>query len=251
VNNTTLSNNILNPTSGGLIQAQCIGVAESVTPQTFNVNVDEVNFTAPVNGTPGNGNILVSGTLPIKLSAFSGQLNNCETVDISWKTSEEFNSDKFVVERKFGNKGYFVSIGEVQAAGISTTEVRYDFQDKVTDEFVYGAVYYRLMQVDYNGKAEYSNVISINYNCGIIPDASIFPNPVVKELNVQLPSLWLGDAVTFEFYNEQGKLLRAEQIQKVTDLELQFNIGDLPAGVYNLKLTNRNATLNKRFVRLD
>lgn len=251
VNNTELSNSLLVPTSGGLIQAQCIGVAESVTPQTFNVNVDEVFFLAPVSGSPSSGNILVSGTLPIKLSAFNAQLNNCETVDVSWKTSEEFNSDKFVVERKFGTKGDFVAIGEVQAAGISTTEMRYAYMDQMNDNFVFGAVYYRLMQVDNDGKTEYSNVISVNNNCGITPEASVFPNPVVKELNVKLPSLWEGDAVTIEFYNEQGKLVRTEQVQKVTDLELQFNIGDLPTGIYNLKLTNNNSTLNKRFVRLD
>ena len=193
----------------------------------------------------------VDVTLPIQLTSFKSELKNCEVVDINWATASETNNQKFILERKFESKQDFVAIAEVEGAGTSNTEIRYNAQDELTMDFPDGVVYYRLKQVDFDGKSQYSNVISVNVNCQEAPQASVFPNPVVKELNVKLPSLWEGDAVTIEFYNEQGKLVRTEQVQKVTDLELQFNIGDLPTGIYNLKLTNNNSTLNKRFVRLD
>lgn len=250
-NNVTLSNSILDPSSGGQIQLQCIGIAESGTPQDFTINVDEVSFLVPVSGTPGSGSILVSGTLPTQLTSFKGQQNACETIDLSWATAAEINNEMFILERKTNAKNDFVAIAEIAGAGNSSTEIRYSFSDDITKDMSESTVYYRLKQVDFNGKVDYSHVISVEIPCREEPVASVFPNPVVKDVNIQLPSLWEGDAVTIEFYNEQGKLVRVEQIDQVTDLNLKFNVGELPVGIYNLKLSNSASTLNKRFVRLD
>jgi hypothetical protein len=189
--------------------------------------------------------------LPVQITSFKGQERECETVDLSWATASETNNQKFIVERQLGTKQNFVAVGEVSGAGTSSTEVLYTFQDRITESFPNGSAYYRLKQVDFNGKFQFSNVISVDVPCREEAVASVFPNPVVKDLTLQLPSLWEGDAVTVEFYNEQGKLLRVEQINQVADLKVKFNVGDLPTGVYNLKLSNSASTINKRFVRLD
>ncbi len=193
----------------------------------------------------------VDVTLPINMSSFRATMNDCKKVDLNWATVSEIDNAKFILERKFSLKEDFVAVTELPGAGTSNTQVNYSFTDELPADISKGTMYYRLKQVDFNGEFTYSSVISLEVDCEGSPEASVFPNPVVKDLNIQLPSLWEGDAVVIEFYNEQGKLVRVENIDKVTDLDLQFNISELPTGIYNLKLSNSNSTLNKRFVRLD
>lgn len=193
----------------------------------------------------------VDVTLPINMSSFRAKLNDCKKVDLEWTTVSEIDNAKFILERKFALKEDFVPVTELPGAGTSNTAVNYTYTDELAPDMKKGTIYYRLKQVDFNGNFTYSSLISLEVDCEASPEASVFPNPVVKDLNIQLPSLWAGDAVVIEFYNEQGKLVRVENIDKVTDLDLQFNISELPTGIYNLKLSNSSSTLNKRFVRLD
>ena len=193
----------------------------------------------------------VDTPLPTQLTSFRGALNDCKSIGLSWATASELNNEKFILERKIKGENEFVAIAELQGAGNSAKEVRYSYDDEVTAEMAGGTNFYRLKQVDFNGKFYYSNIISINVPCEEEVVVNVFPNPVVKNLTLQLPSLWEGDAITVEFYNEQGKLVRVEEIDQVTDLKLKFDVRELPVGVYNLKLSNNTSILNKRFVRLD
>ncbi len=190
-------------------------------------------------------------TLPINMTSFRAQVNDCKKIDLDWTTISEIDNDKFILERKTALKQDFVPVGEIKGSGNSNVEVRYAYTDDLAPGMRKGTVYYRLKQVDFNGTVNYSSTISVELDCEEIPDVSVYPNPVVRELNVQLPSLWEGESVVLEFYNEQGKLVRVENIAKVTDLDLQFDISELPTGIYNLKMSNSGSIFNKRFVRMD
>ncbi|WP_035560612.1 IPT/TIG domain-containing protein [Hymenobacter sp. IS2118] len=114
-----------------------------------------------------------SGTpLPVELMAFTAEKRG-STVALAWATASERNSDRFEVERSRDGRT-FARIGQVAAAGSSSTYRSYDFLDPQypgeTD-----LLYYRLRQVDLNGITAYSPVRTVRV--GGPATLALFPNP--------------------------------------------------------------------------
>lgn len=99
---------------------------------------------------------LINTPLPIKLLTFSGiQVNN--TIELSWLTASEINNDHFEVEKLKGDD--FENIGKVEGAGNSNQKLSYQLVDIQPGD----VNYYRLKQVDYDGKESFSEVIAVEY----------------------------------------------------------------------------------------
>jgi hypothetical protein len=96
--------------------------------------------------------------LPVEMIKFEGENNNGKN-HITWWTVSENNNDYFVVERS--NNGVdFREIGTIDGQGNSSELTSYIFNDLY---YKRGQInYYRLKQVDIDGKYEYHNVISID-----------------------------------------------------------------------------------------
>ncbi len=117
--------------------------------------------------------LICATILPIELLSFKGK-NQGTTNLLEWKTATEINNDYFTLERsEDGNN--FESIGVVDGAGNSTTELNYSFTDSHISHLTSHVFYYRLKQTDFNGDYTYSQTIAI-----AIPGidiVSIYPNP--------------------------------------------------------------------------
>lgn len=95
--------------------------------------------------------------LPIELLYFKGKNEN-ETNILYWSTASEINNDYFTIEKSYD--GYiFKDIDYIVGAGHSTHQLYYEYHDSNTQPFI---TYYRLKQTDYDGKYEYSEIISID-----------------------------------------------------------------------------------------
>src|SRR5205823_3492601 len=96
--------------------------------------------------------------LPVSLVRFSAKENN-GSVLLEWATASELNNDYFMIEKSTASKmltdNSWRNIGRVSGAGNSTAMHAYNYTD---DEPLAGAAYYRLKQVDYDGKSTYSPV---------------------------------------------------------------------------------------------
>lgn len=98
-----------------------------------------------------------SGFLPVTYLFFKGS-NNGKTNMLNWTTASEINNDGFDVE--YSRDGiHFSSLGFVNGAGNATSENSYQFIHERPSE---GVNYYRLKQVDFDGKVEYSAILKIN-----------------------------------------------------------------------------------------
>ncbi len=76
---------------------------------------------------------------------------------INWNTEREENNDRFIVER--GTDGInFTGIGLINGAGNRTLPSYYNFSD---NEIAEGLTYYRIKQVDMDGRVNYSVVIPV------------------------------------------------------------------------------------------
>ena len=95
--------------------------------------------------------------LPVNLVDFKGRKEG-NINQLTWKTASETNNDYFVLEHSVDGKKW-ETIQETDGAGNSTEENNYSFDH---NRFPKKINYYRLTQVDYDGKREEFNIISID-----------------------------------------------------------------------------------------
>lgn len=80
-----------------------------------------------------------------------------EGVSINWATASEENNWKFEIEKSIDQKEWS-TIGEVKGMGSSSMVSKYSFRD---ESVVNGTAYYRVKQIDFNGKYSYSDMVSV------------------------------------------------------------------------------------------
>lgn len=118
---------------------------------------------------------LASGTLPVNWLDFTAKRNGEKAVLVQWSTASELNNKLYEVQRST-NGVEFGTIGTVNAGTASTGVQYYFFND--LKPFA-GVNYYRLKQVDKDGKFSYSSIAKV-----VMPnDKSIYtlaPNPAVN-----------------------------------------------------------------------
>jgi predicted extracellular nuclease len=111
-------------------------------------------------------------SLPVSYISFQGNASQ-RTINLIWETSSEQDNRGFDVLKSLDGI-HFEKIGFVE--GKSTTSQRnvYDFEDTGVES---GRIYYyRLIQLDFNGRSEHSRIIAVK----TISDYSryaIYPNP--------------------------------------------------------------------------
>lgn len=165
--------------------------------------------------------------MPINLTEFKAYLNNSNVV-LTWATASEQNNSHFDLERR-REDGQFEAIGRVKGAGNSAAKLDYSFIDAhLTANNI---LYYRLKQVDFDGKFVYSNVVPIKQKKGD-PSVKVFPNPAFSEIEL----LGIADNTPVEIYNEIGQLVKT--IKSLSAGSKVF-IADLPQGLYFVKWMNK------------
>ena len=106
------------------------------------------------NGFSGFGAGVTGLALPVEWLDFTGLLQN-QHITLNWGTATEANSRLFEIERSFDGI-HFVSIGSIPAAGNSSIALHYSFTDPAAAQ---ETNYYRLKQLDLDGKFSYSKII--------------------------------------------------------------------------------------------
>lgn len=100
-----------------------------------------------------------SSALPVEWIDFTASLFE-QTVQLNWQTASEQNSSHFTVQRSTNGTDY-ENTGSVNAAGTSSNVQAYSWSDDVTALKNVKTLYYRLLQVDTDGKHSYSKVIQL------------------------------------------------------------------------------------------
>jgi hypothetical protein len=112
--------------------------------------------------------------LPVTLASFKASTEECG-VQLEWTTTQEVNNAGFTIERSV-NGTTFEEIEWTVGAGESSVLKSYSYYDgQVAPLQIY---YYRLRQVDLDGKVAYSRVVAAKPWCGQpIPQVVVYPNP--------------------------------------------------------------------------
>ena len=170
--------------------------------------------------------------LPIELLSFDASYNKPD-VELNWVTTTEINNAYFVVEKSL-NAVDFVSIKTIQGMGNSNVTNLYSTLD---NNPVNGVNYYRLRQIDFDGKTTLSKIVAINVSIEIkdnLLGITIFPNPTKGMLyvnsladNLNL-TISISDVSGKEVYFQSGLNLKSNAI----------DIESLSKGIYFLKINN-------------
>jgi hypothetical protein len=182
-----------------------------------------------------------SGPLPVTLSALGGK-HTLEGNLLEWTTTAEVNNDYFAVERSFDAKS-FSELSKIAALQNSAFAKNYKFLDPKTQK---GISYYRLKQVDKDGTFAYSKMISID--AGNLKDLRFFPNPVTSILNLEMPD-HMTEEVDLKIINVSGQIMVNKKRMKPKNGILSYDLERLPAGVYQIRVTDGKAGYNFSVVK--
>ena len=192
--------------------------------------------------TSNQGNYVITATgtaLPVSITKFTGEKRGSTNL-LSWTTSTEVNNKGFELQRSATGDRYLpLSFVETKAInGNSSAVLSY----QATDTKPYsGNTYYRLKQVDKNGKISYSNIVSIKgdkVNNLVISD--VYPNPASNILNMVVASP-NDEMVSVVVTDITGKILQKQATQiNSGNNSLKLNVSHLASGSYLLKLVCSN-----------
>ena len=181
--------------------------------------------------------------LSVTLTSFMVECDN-EIPILKWVTSSEQNSNYFQVERSRDGFEWF-EISKILGAGNSNTNKNYQFYDMTSGGYFEG--YYRLKQVDFDGKFEY-----FGPNYSFCKDSKsklsseVFPNPTKGEFFIGVRNN-IVEIVTVSVLDYTGRLLQEIIIEvnegytlKTIDLTKYIN------GTYIISiLTNNDKHIHK------
>jgi sugar lactone lactonase YvrE len=138
------------------------------------------NYSITATNSSGISSTVISiattTTTPVVLNSFILE-KNARTAILNWSTASEINNKYFEVQRSIDSKT-FSTIGIVEAKGFAG---EYLFKDE--NPFV-GINYYRLKQVDIDGKFSFSETKSVKFDGDGKLSFVMYPNPAKEKVNV-------------------------------------------------------------------
>jgi hypothetical protein len=169
--------------------------------------------------------------LPVQLSNFVVK-NDINKNQLSWKTSSESNNKGFEIQRSIGTTNNFKTIGFIGTKakqGNSQTEISYSFED--ADIKVGEMHYYRLNQIDFDGKSAFSPVRSIKPG-SIESNLNVYPNPSQGSFTVNTGST--SGKLNIFVMDNTGRVVNQYMNVSTTNTK----ISNLKKGFYTLKIVN-------------
>ncbi|MFI5236993.1 MAG: T9SS type A sorting domain-containing protein [Ignavibacteriales bacterium] len=191
---------------------------------------------------------LSDSPIPVELTSFTADVNNSGQVVLNWATATEINNQMFEVERRSEATEYF-TIGYVEGAGTTTEPKYYTYTDRTVET---GKYFYRLKQIDFDGRYEYSPEIEIDVN-GVLSFnlEQNYPNPFNPSTSIKY-SVPEAGSIRLSVFNIVG-----EEVAVLVDgfsqsgfFEVSFDASNLPSGVYLYKLQSENSVQLKKMVLL-
>jgi hypothetical protein len=166
---------------------------------------------------------------------------------LNWASVKEENFGHYTVQRS--NDGFSYSDIAIVFGNNSASSAgnAYTYTDKSNQSKV---AYYRLNMVDKDGSSKYSSVKIIRNTDDKDASITTFPNPATNQLRVAIPNDWQNQQVTYSIYNINGSAIKNKVSVQASQTET-FNISDLKAGTYFIKVTSSGCLSVRQFVKAN
>jgi hypothetical protein len=248
----------IGPNDAKLVPTSAIVALEEVpfsVPFKTTQNISATLFTAaqiviqiPItitDPTPANNlfttTIVVQNTpLPIQFHSFNAKAEGCD-VKLDWVTTNEMRNAYFNVERSADGTS-FETIAKVNASMSSTDKTTYSYVDKAP---VNGTHFYRVSQIDIEGRNYTTSIVSAKGNCNVVSPVELFPNPATEVVKVK----GLSGTNTIRLFNILGQQIMEETA--TTDV-YPVKVSTLTSGTYQVQVIKGGKTIfNGKFVKAD
>jgi hypothetical protein len=183
--------------------------------------------------------------LPISLLSFTGRCDGYNKI-FEWTTASEINNDFFTVE-KSKNGIDFSELGKIEGAGNSSSLKNYkaEFPEKDLDY-----KYYRLRQTDFNGKFSFSGVIYLSCIPDYYGDVLLYPNPSSGYTNIRFNTA-VDEKIMYSLTDVFGREVKRGEFIHVTKGDvIAMDTGDLPAGIYLIKINEADNKISFPILKL-
>lgn len=164
----------------------------------------------------------VDAVLSIELKAFTATYENNQSI-LTWQTANEVNNKGFDIQRK--QEQDWQTLGFVEAKGKAAD---YSFEDKAP----LSMNYYRLRQLDNDGKVSFSKVVSVAIKGS--KTLKVYPTLVNNTLNIETDSP--NDYAVFNLLGQS--VLRGKTAQRL-------DVSALSQGTYILKVGTEQVKFQK------
>jgi hypothetical protein len=170
--------------------------------------------------------------LPIELITFNGNLED-DYSKLYWQTITEINNDYFILE-KSADGIVWRDIAKIDGAGNSTQIKNYSFNDY---ELLPEIMYYRLKQVDFDGKKTNSQIVTIQNSIysGVL---TVFPNPSNGIYNIKTNE----PVISYEVVDNLGRIV-------CNGTSALVDIQTCASGIYYLKIKLKNEVVIKKIIK--
>jgi hypothetical protein len=242
-------------TQGEVVTVRVVGTALASYPAIRSVVINLLQyFDGPIfpSNNEGNDNgttaIQITAPLPIELMSFNAKNQKCNLMELAWETASEKNNAYFDVERSVDGRD-FLSVGKVTGTNEPGGSL-YTFVDDNNLKYA-PFYYYRLKQVDFDGRFEHFDIIKVENSCeneGV--SMSVYPNPAFDKVNVSLNGLSENDRVKLIITNVIGEVVMSIPDASASEVN-EIKLNGLTAGIYNVKLVGFEETTSKRFIKVD
>ena len=218
-------------------------------------DITSIASVALRQGDVGTGSFQIDGLristswtnaqLPVKWSSFN-VTKNADASLLRWSTASESNNSHFEIQRSVDGKN-FEAIGKVKGSGNSNKTSNYSYTDK--EVATSKTTYYRLKQVDFDGKTDYSKTVSVINTIAKAGIGATLPNPFNSDLNISFTATAAATA-NVVIMDMLGKAHHSstEQLQ-VGANTITVNTTDMPDGIYFVKVSYNGETFTQKVIK--
>lgn len=177
--------------------------------------------------------------VPVELTAFTAEAS-VDGVILRWTTATELNNHGFEIEKSADGTEFF-TIAFVPGAGTTTETKNYSY----TDEVGYKGgetFYYRLKQVDLDGRIQYSNIAEVVFD---VPKDFVlhqnYPNPFNPSTTIKfaVPKSSLVNIKVYDLTGQEVSVL-VNEVKEAGTYEIKFDARSLASGIYLYRMTAEN-----------
>jgi hypothetical protein len=190
---------------------------------------------------------LTSAPLPVELIRFIGYANKDENI-LEWTTASELNNSHFEIQRSRDGQE-FENLGKVQGAGTTSLKQEYSFVDRNPYD---GKNYYRLKQIDFDKKIQYSKVILLESNTSTTLSMTLWPNPLTDDrVFLSIKGSEKDIPLFISITDLTGKILiKSEFTHQQLQSNLELDVSSLAGAIYIVTIAQGLKTLKSKLIVL-
>ncbi len=193
--------------------------------------IDDIKLATCPSGSP----------VPVEFLQVSARQKG-SGVNINWSTASEINNKHFIVERSADGSSNWLNVSTIPARdnGISQFIRKYDAYDPRP---LNGSNFYRIRQVDNDGRYKFSSIAEVKINFTGIA-VTVLNNPFSNVLNIDFMAE-RAQPLQCRLSDLSGKIVYQSTIvlQKGYNRKALNKFGTIASGLYLLQITDENGNL--------